>query len=199
MSGVKKEDVWETLLRIRWSDDILKASSACLDELQAAEVIFETGNELHIKYDWNIRVNEEDTEFGKELYSIVLLCPSHLVEAAKLSVFYENLLLGMSSWYKLDGHWKLYFNLKTVVAATFHNIQPGAGDNIKDFTAINMWYERLDTRYNFSLGPVVLPLLKTDNLTQLAKLDPPFLKDYKASIDEHQHDNISTAFGKILV
>ena len=73
-----------------------------------------------------------------------------------------------------------------------------AGDNIKDFTAINLWYERLDTRYNFSLGPVVLPLLKTDNLIQLAKLDPPYLKDFKASIDEHQLDNISTVFGKNL-
>ena len=73
-----------------------------------------------------------------------------------------------------------------------------AGDNIKDFTAINLWYERLDTRYNFSLGPVVLPLLKTDNLIQLAKLEPPYLKDFKASIDEHQLDNISTVFGKNL-
>ena len=49
-------------------------------------------------------------------------------------------------------------NLNTVVAATMHTIQPRAGDNIKDFTAINMWYQRLEERYNFSLGPNILPL-----------------------------------------
>ena len=73
-----------------------------------------------------------------------------------------------------------------------------AGDNIKDFAAINMWYERLDERYNFSLGPVLLPLLKPENLTQLAELDPPYLKGFKASIYELQLDNISTVFGKNL-
>ena len=77
------------------------------------------------------------------------------------------------------------------------NIQPRAGDNIKDLTAINMWYERLDKRYNFSFGPFILPLLKTDNLTKLVELDPPFMKDFKASIDEHQLDNLTMEFGKI--
>ena len=90
--------------------------------------------------------------------------------------------------------------MNTVMAATLCNIQPMAGDNIKDFTAINMWFERLGKWYNFSLGPVVLPLLKTDTLAQLVKLDPPYLKDFKASfeskIDGPQLDNISNFFGK---
>ena len=77
-----------------------------------------------------------------------------------------------------------------------------AGDNIKEFTAMNMWYEMLDKRYNLSLGPVILPLMTTEHLTQLAELDPPYLKDYmkdfKTIIDE-QHDNTVLAFGKILV
>ena len=84
--------------------------------------------------------------------------------------------------------------MNTVMAATLCNIQPMAGDNIKDFSAINMWYKRLDTRYNFSLGPVILPLLNTDNLTQLAKLDPPYLKDFKANSEEHQ---LEAPFGKL--
>ena len=89
--------------------------------------------------------------------------------------------------------------MNTVVASTMRNIQPLGGDNIKDFSAINMWYESLDKRYNFSLGPVILPLLKTDNLTRLANLDLPYLKDLNATRDGHQLENISTAFGKILV
>ena len=78
-----------------------------------------------------------------------------------------------------------------------HNIQPRAGDNIKDFTAINMWYERLDERYKFSLGPVILPLMTMDNLEQLENVDPPFMKEIKARINATQHKNMPTlSFGK---
>ena len=98
---------------------------------------------------------------GSELYS-VLSCPAQLVEAYKLSKLFESFINKE--------------NLNTVVAATMHNIQPRAGDNIKDFTAINMWYQRLDERYNFSLGPNILPLMTTDSLAQLEALHPPFLQ-----------------------
>merc|ERR1712115_137664 len=99
---------------------------------------------------------------GTELLSALHYCPENLVEAAKLSKLFESLITN--------------HNLNTVVAATMHNIQPRAGDNIKDFTAINMWYQRLDQRYNFSLGPNILPLMTTNTLIQLAALDLPFLK-----------------------
>ena len=77
-----------------------------------------------------------------------------------------------------------------------HNIQPRAGDNIKDFTAINMWYKRLDKRFNFSLGPAILPLLTSDNLTQLAALDPPYMKNNDTSIHKVSTDNVSNLLGK---
>ena len=57
-----------------------------------------------------------------------------------------------------------------------HNIQPKAGDNIKDFTGINMWYQRLEERYNFSLGPNILPLMNSDSLNRLRTLKVPFMK-----------------------
>ena len=77
-----------------------------------------------------------------------------------------------------------------------HNIQPRAGDNMKDFTAIDMWYERLDERYNFSLGPAILPLLTSKNLTQLAALDLPYLKNYNASVQEDSYDSVLALLGK---
>ena len=141
-----------------------------------------TAQELNLDDGVNSWVPDEDLVFGKELYSI-LKCPSHVAETAKLSQFFKHLLTNQS--------------LHTVVASTLRNIQPIAGDNIKDFSAIDMWYERLDKRYNFSLGPVILPLLKTDNLTRLTELDPPFLKDFKAMVYQHQLDNLSRVFGKI--
>ena len=105
-----------------------------------------------------------------------------MVEVAKFSQLFKHLL---------NSH-----NLSTVMAATMRNVKPMAGDNMKDFSAINMWYERLDKRYNFSFGTVVLPLLKTDTLTQLVKLDTPVMKDFKASIDKNQLGNITKFFGK---
>ena len=111
-------------------------------------MILKTAQELNLDYDINTWVPEEDLAFGKELYSIISKCPSHLAEAAKLWQFFKYLLNNQS--------------LNTVVTTTLQNVKPMAGDNIKDFTAINMWYERLDKRYNFSLGPVILHLLKTN-------------------------------------
>ena len=64
-------------------------------------------------------------------------------------------------------------SLTTVVAATMHNIQPWAGNTIKDFTAVNMWYQRLDKKYNFSLDSVILSLMTSDERTQVETLMPP--------------------------
>ena len=179
--GLQNEKVWKALLKSRWNSEVLNVSS-CLNKGQAAEVIFKTGQDLGIVYNWNIRVYQEDVKFAKELYSVVLFCPDHLVEAAKLSTLFETLLADQ--------------NLRTIVASTMQNIQPRASDNIKDFTAINMWYKRLDERYNFSLGPTILPLLTSDNLTQLAALDPPYLKNYNTSVLERADNNMYFLFGK---
>ena len=176
---VERREIWKTLLKHRWDIEILKTSS-CLNETQVAKVIYKIGQEMNLKNDWSLWISEEDQAFGTELYSIFHYCPEHLVEAAKLSAFFESLLNKE--------------NLNTVVAATMQNIQPRAGDNIKDFTAINMWYERLDERYNFSLGSNILPLLTTENLKQLKTLTPPFLK---AVVNDAQNYNISRLVGKI--
>ena len=81
-------------------------------------------------------------------------------------------------------------NLNTLVAATLHSIQPNNDKSTQDFTAVNMWYERLDKRYNFSLGPVVLPLLASEDFAKLATLDLPYLKDYQSHSDEERPSKI---------
>ena len=183
-NNIAEKDVWKSLLKNRWTSEIIK-DSPCHSEDQEYSVIRKTAEELNLDRGDNtwdpMGVPNEDLAFGKRLFSI-MKCPFHVAEAAKLSEFFRHLLTNHS--------------INNVVASTLRNIQPMAGDNIKDFTAINMWYERLDKRYNFSLGSVILPLLKTDNMTQLAKLDPPYMKDFNATRDEHQLDNISILFGK---
>ena len=181
-NNVEEKVVWKSLLKHRWSSEIIR-DSPCLDEDEEYGVILKTAKELNLDFGVNSWVPSEDLALGKDLFSIIK-CQFPAVEVAKLSQLIKHLLTSQS--------------LNTVVASTMHNIKPMAENNIKDFTAINMWYERLDKRYNFSLGAVLLPLLKTDNLTQLAKLNPPYLKNIKASIDEHQLENIVTALGKNL-
>ena len=175
--GARHEDVVKAILKQRWSMEILH-HSACLDENQIVEVVYKTAQDLNLKQGKSLWIPEEDLAFVFELYAALHYCPTDSIEPAMLSVFFESILTKE--------------NLNTIVAATFHNIQPRAGDNIKDFTAINMWFDRLDERYNFSLGPAILPMLTSDQLTQLAELDPPYMKENQ----DHQYENLSSPFGK---
>ena len=125
MRGVREKEVWKTLLERRWYFEILRMNST-QNESQIAELIFKIGKDLELRYDWNLWIPEEDIPFGFELFSAIHYCPEDLIEAAKLSSLFEVLIK--------------YHSLNTVVAATVHNIQPRAGDNIKDFTAINMFF-----------------------------------------------------------
>ena len=183
IKGIRESEVWKTLLKHRWDSDFLKTNALCLDENQMFEVIYKTALDLKINFGY-LWIPEEDLRFGTELFSAIHYCPETLIEAAKLSKLFESLITNE--------------NLNTVVAATMHNIQPRSGDNIKDFTAINMWYQRLDERYNFSLGSAILPLMTSDNLEQLETVDPPFMKEIKALVNDTQYENLSALSGKKL-
>ena len=148
---VNEEKVWKTLLTHRWEIEILKGNS-CLNEEQVRDVLY-----------W---IPKSDLDFGTRVLFALHYCPERLIESAKLFALFRSLITNE--------------NLNTVVAATMHNIKPRAGDNIKDFAAINMWYQRLSERYNFSLGPNILPLLTETNLFQLKNLKPPFLQYNKS-------------------
>ena len=106
------------------------------------------------------------------------LFPDQLMESAKLSVFFENLLTSNHT-------------LGTMIAATIHSIQPRAGNNIRNFNAINEWYKRLDKRYNLSLSSALLPLMTTNDLKQLTKLKPPFLEDLNDDVNDQLYHDVS--------
>ena len=69
--GLNESDVWKTLLRHRWDIEILK-TNPCLNETQASEVIFKTGQDLNLSYDWNLWIPEEDLRL--DLLSSQLPC-----------------------------------------------------------------------------------------------------------------------------
>ena len=177
--GINEALVWEVLLEHRWDIDQLKGS-ICLNEPEMADVIFKTAMDLNLEYDWNTWITGEDVSLGMELYAAIYYCSDHLKEAKYLSLLYNHILTEQT--------------LKTVVATTFHNIQPNGGGWIKDFSAVNMWYKRLEARYNFSLGPSILGLLTSDKLAELVSLHPPYLDEHKI---EQKIDNISSLLGKL--
>ena len=146
-------------------------------------MIYKTAQDLKINYDSSLWIPEEDLRLGSELFSAIHYCPENLIEAAKLSKLFESLITNET--------------LNTVVAATMHNIQPRAGDNIKDFTAINMWYQRMDERYTFSLHSSILPLMTSDEVKQLLTLEPPFMTN-DTQPDKEALDTLSPVFGKKL-
>ena len=109
--------VWRVLLEHRWNNEILQ-DSKCLNATKKLEIVFEVFQELGIAYSSYTWFLEEDLSLGTKFYSALTYCPDHLLETATLSVFFESLLDSES--------------LRSVVAATMHNIQPRAGNRIKD-------------------------------------------------------------------
>ena len=72
--------------------------------------------------------------------------------------------------------------MTTVVASTLNILKPKMGNEIEDYTAINMWYKELDARYNFSVGPTVVALSTSEQLQELDKLDPPYMTSEKLDL-----------------
>ena len=177
--GVNGTEIWKTMMTHKRDIQILNPYT-CINETQIRVVIYKTGHDLKLNYDMASWIPEEDLAFGTELYSALYYCPEELAETMKLSVFFESLLAN--------------HKLTTVVAATMHNIQPRAVDNIKNFAEINEWYKRLDERYNFSLGEVLLPLMTNDNMRTLEELAPPFMEGIVNRIDVARY-NISSSRG----
>ena len=174
------------VLNQRWSVEILK-EKPCLDDKKAEFVINQTMERMNMDYKKHPDISDEDIELGVELYSYLHYCEKKMVEAAKLSVFFVKLLTDHS--------------LETLVASTLNNIQPRVGDKLDDLTAMNMWFEYLDKKLNFSLGPLLVGLSSTSKLKKLQELDPPFLREYAnfttECLQEDHCEDILQVTGKI--
>ena len=124
-------------------------------------IVFRVLQELGLTYNSNIWFIEEDLSLGTKFYSALFYCPHNLLEGGRLSKFFESLITK--------------HNLRTIVAATMHSVQPRTGKRIEENAFVNSWYKYLDERYNFSLAPALLSLFTTEELEQLISLETPFL------------------------
>ena len=166
---ISTDEVWGVLMKHR--QEFFDTSSTCPSAKQITELILKIRRELNLDVS-QLRWVSDDylVILGFKMYAAITYCPGNQDEAGRLSLFFESLLTNNHS-------------LSTIVAATVNSLQPVAGDNIKDFSTLNMWYKELDARYNFSLGPTVIALSNKKQLEELANLDPPYMEDYKDCLD----------------
>ena len=158
---ISENDMWAVVLEHRWSSGILSQESPCLKGDKVHQLILDIAHDQNLTIWLDGWIPDADLILGTKLLVVILHCPDHLVEAAKLSFFFKTLLTNHS--------------LETVVAATMNSIQPRAGDTIQDFTAVNMWYDRLNQMYNFSIFPIIAALSTNSHLGQLRNLEPPYM------------------------
>ena len=85
--GINESEIWKILLKHRWDSEILKINP-CLDENNIAKVIFKTGQDLRLNYDWNIWITKRDIRLEIELFSAVHFCPDSLIEFLKVNLQY---------------------------------------------------------------------------------------------------------------
>ena len=121
------------------------------------KLILRTAINLNVQYCWSFPVSQEDLALGTEIYLGFKICVSPTEEATRLFLW---ILPGRQS--------DMFGNCNCC--------------NYAQHTTTSWWqqqrygrYERLEQIYNFSLGPDILGLLLSENLTQLASLDPPYL------------------------
>ena len=167
---VEMSEIWRVVLDQRWTAATLnntKGSDHCYNTIEEDVVIEKIRTELKIK-DTNTTNNVDPDKYLQETletFSLFYFCPpQRLVEAVKLGIFYKNLIENESP--------------RTLVMATMKHISPNS-NKFDNKNLLHKIFNELDKEYNFQLGPALIALFPSSQLDQLAKLDLPYLKDYK--------------------
>ena len=112
---------------------------------------------MNVQYCWSVPVSQEDLALGTDIYLAIQICVSPTEEAARLFL-----------WILPERQSDKFGNCNC--------------SNYAQHTTTSWWqhqryerYERLEKIYNFSWGPDILGLVPSENLTQLASLDTPYL------------------------
>ena len=79
-----------------------------------------------------------------------------------------------------------------------NNIAPRADKNIKDFSAVNLWYTRLDEIFDFELGAVLDAFSTTKQKGLMKGLNPPFLMDENGKKKKVPYTSGDNLFNKFI-
>ena len=163
-------EVWESMLRHRWSREILQRASACLTKSAELEILNKKRIEMNLTNTESF-ISENDIEMGTKLFIDLHYCPNSVQESIKLSMFYRDLLEEQ--------------NLRTIIQATMNNVLP-ATSAVEDSTTMINFFNELDQMYNFTHGltPLLIAISSSDQLKELTKLGLPFLDSYNDVINQ---------------
>ena len=158
--------LWDTILNIRGSQF---SSTACLNSSEVAGVLEQLKGEINLTskpIESELNITEEDLIVAIELFSFLHFCsPHHLMEAASLGHFFLELLSKQS--------------METFVTAVLKTTNHHPKNKL-----LETFYDQLDNHFNFSLGPLVTALSNTQQLKQLVKKQPAYIRDYVDDINK---------------
>ena len=183
-ANLNNNEIMAEMLRHRMSGEIV-LGSPCLNESQIFEIILKTGQHLNLTFDpfpWIYY--DDDLPFGTELLTILRDCSSHTVESARMYFFFKQLIIQE--------------RLETVIASTMNSVAPKADKTVQeDLSSVNMWYNKLDDIFRFSLASALSPLSSTKQQRQLSTLKPPFWNDTH-SVAEEECEEASCQLGEYV-
>ena len=174
--GVKLVDLWDVVLKQRWTADTLnrtKDLEHCLNTGLTERVLESMERELNLD-ETNEKEELEQDRYPQETletFSLLFFCPpQHLVEAVKLGIFYKNLIENESP--------------RSLVMATMNNIRPNNSNKFDNKNLLHELFNELDNEYNFQLGPALIAISSECQLEEMAKLELPFFTNYKDLINK---------------
>ena len=167
--GLDENSMWNSVLNLRGSQF---SSTACLNTSEVAGVIERLKSEINFTSKTigsELTISEEELVQAVEIFSILHFCsPPHLVEAVSLGQFFLKLLSEES--------------MGTFVTALLRTIH-----DLPENELLAVFYEQLDNHYNFSLGPLIMALSNTQQLGQLLKQQPAYIRNYVDVIQQCLH------------
>ena len=191
--GISPNSLQDSLLRQRWTKEILQQPTACLTTELKNDLLKSINTKLSFVTYSEVLMSDKVLEYGTELFFCLHYCMENLQESVKLSIFYEDLLKSQS--------------LKTITLATINNVLPRT-EAIEDFAGMVEFFNELDRIYSFTnnLTSSMMAISTEDQLHDLVEIRLPFIDGYKDATIKclEQHDcrdvsNVIKASGTMKV
>ena len=89
---VSERDIWNSVLKQRWNINTLGQKKGYLSGDEVYQKIIKAAQDLNLTISFDSWIPEDDLALGAQLLSAIKYYPHNMVDAAKMSVFFEFLL-----------------------------------------------------------------------------------------------------------
>ena len=167
-SNINLDFVWSSVVdyKTRWIHDNMHQTSWCLDSVTEAKAIKDIRLLLNVTDVKDVDgIRDTDLELGTQIFSVLHYCPKYVVEANKLSIFYDYMSEEKS--------------LRTIIQTTMNLINPEFGpENVR---LVKTFYREMDNMFNFSLESALIALGNTEDIRNV-------MDESLFSFEKHEHD-----------